>query len=71
MVDLGYVVANPPVEIPKAVFTGSMVRGKEINTQDSPDIPVTNATFTTQSENSVFVDPLDEDKIPVISIARY
>jgi len=64
MVDRGYAVANPPIDIPKAVYTGSTVKGGlGVTIQDSPDIPVTAVSYTTQSENSVFVDPLDEDRI--------
>ena len=63
MVDMGYAVANPYVEIHKAMPTGSAILRNGVTSQDSPDVPVTAATFTTQSENSVFVDPMDEDKL--------
>lgn len=31
--------------------------------QDSPDVPVTTSTAVTQSENSIFIDPMDEDNV--------
>ena len=60
MVKLGYVKPSPYVPVPKAVFTSSKISGKDISTQDSPDIPITEDSNTTQSENSVFIDPFDE-----------
>jgi hypothetical protein len=63
MVRLGYVTANPRVTIPKAVFTGSRIAAKGIQTQDSPDICVTGTSGTTQSENSIFINPGNEDEL--------
>lgn len=63
MVQLGYVKADPSIPIEKAVFSTSKISGKGLSPQDSPDIPITDQTNTTQSENSVFVDPFDESII--------
>jgi len=63
MLKLGYVTANPRVAIPKAVFTGSRIEAKGIQTQDSPDICVTGTSGTTQTENSIFINPENEDEL--------
>ena len=36
---------------------GSLIEAKGITIADSPDVPVTNLTNVTESENSVFIDP--------------
>ena len=61
MVRLGYVEADPRVKVPGPVYKSSMIKGDGIMVQDSPDVPVTNITATTQSENSIFVSPVNED----------
>lgn len=61
MAKLRYVEYNPYVIVEDPVFTGSRLQGDFLFTQDSPDIPVTSDPETTQSENSVFIDPDDED----------
>ncbi len=63
MVKLGYVRPNPRVTVPKAVFTGSLIKVKGIQIQDSPDICVTETSGTTQSENSIFINPENNDEI--------
>jgi hypothetical protein len=63
MVKLGYVTPNPRVTVPKAVFTGSRILAKGIQIQDSPDICVTGTSGTTQSENSIFINPENEDEL--------
>jgi hypothetical protein len=63
MVKLGYVTPNPKVSVPKAVITGSRISARGIQTQDSPDNCVTELNGTTQSENSVFINPEIEDEI--------
>lgn len=55
----GLVEYNPDIKVQPAVFTGSKIRVSLVSTLDSPDIPVTEIS-STQSENSVFVNPLDE-----------
>jgi hypothetical protein len=76
MVQLGYVRASPKIKVPDATFTGTRIREYENPdgashspfvirhspfTQDSPDVPVTGETDVTQSENSIFIDPDDEN----------
>ena len=71
MVQLGYVKASPKTKVPPARFTGtkileyapSRVTRHASRSQDSPDIPVTGETDVTQSENSVFIDPVDENVV--------
>ncbi|MCX6244338.1 MAG: T9SS type A sorting domain-containing protein [Bacteroidetes bacterium] len=63
MVRLGYVRPNAAMPVPPPVFTGSMIRAKGIRVQDSPDRCVTGAESTTQSENSLFINPENEDEL--------
>jgi hypothetical protein len=63
MMKLGYVRPNPRVIVPKAVFTGSIIKVKGIQIQDSPDICVTGTSGLTQSENSIFINPENEDEL--------
>ncbi len=63
MVDMGYVTPNPWHPQRNATFTGSMIHIPGMHPQDSPDIPVTDKTDVTQSENSVFIDPANEEVI--------
>lgn len=57
MADLGLVQRNPVIPFKPAEFKGSVIEGKGIMVQDSPDVAVTSSTSVTQTENSVFVDP--------------
>jgi hypothetical protein len=59
----GLVPVAPVVQIPEATYTGSEIKAKSIEggKEDSPDVPVTDATNVTESENSVFVNPADND----------
>ncbi|MFA5419224.1 MAG: GEVED domain-containing protein, partial [Bacteroidales bacterium] len=52
----GLVPYNPETKIVPARFTGSKIVASGVLTEDSPDVPIT-AINSTQSENSVFVDP--------------
>ncbi len=65
MADQGLVPVAPVVQIPEAIYTGSEIKAKSVKggKEDSPDVPVTNATNVTESENSVFVNPADNDFI--------
>ncbi|MCD4680046.1 MAG: T9SS type A sorting domain-containing protein [Bacteroidales bacterium] len=63
MAKLGLVEVSPVVPIKKAVYTSSKINGKGAVPTDSPDIPVTDNNNTTQSENSIFIDPNNIDKI--------
>lgn len=56
MASLGLVPVAPDYPAPYGTFTGSKLTGKSVLTDDSPDIPVTTVN-STQSENSIFVDP--------------
>ncbi len=56
MAQLGLVPVEPVHRIPPAVYTGSKVWLKGVLIDDSPDVPVTTETTTTQSENSTVVD---------------
>lgn len=63
MVQLGYVEPEPYIPVQKAIFKSSIISVDGLFTQDSPDVPVTDITNTTQSENSIFVSPENEDII--------
>ncbi len=54
---LGLTVLNPEVRVPKAIYTGSKIKAATVITDDSPDVPVIDVNSSTQSENSIFVDP--------------
>ncbi|MBW7847313.1 MAG: hypothetical protein H3C41_04425, partial [Bacteroidales bacterium] len=58
----GYYTLNPNITPEPAIYTGSKIRAFSVITDDSPDIPVTNQN-STQSENSVFVNPLDPTNV--------
>jgi hypothetical protein len=63
MLKLGYVTANPNVPVPPAVFRGSRIQGKGIQTQDSPDVCVSSLLGTTQTENSIFISPENDNEL--------
>ncbi len=56
MASLGLVPVAPDVKAPFGKYTGSQLSGRNVTTEDSPDIPVTTES-STQSENSIFVNP--------------
>jgi PKD repeat protein len=58
MADSGFVYLAPLVSVPPAVYTGSRIESPLVMTVNSPDVPTTTVN-STQSENSVFVDPLN------------
>ncbi len=60
MARLGYVEVNPWRPIPPAIKRSSLIRADGMFVQDSPDVAVTASGETTQSENSIFIDPEDE-----------
>jgi len=62
LAEQGRVPYNPFVTIVTAIFKGSEIKSPSLIT-DSPDIAITTITSTTQSENSVFVDPDDNSFI--------
>ena len=53
----GLTILNPDVKAPEAVYTGSKIKAASVITDDSPDVPVIDVGSSTQSENSIFVDP--------------
>ena len=69
MVRMGYVRPNPASDGPKAVFNGTRLAPWKtygnpaipFRSQNSPDVPVTDETDVTQSENSIFIDPAEEN----------
>jgi len=63
MLRLGFVRLVPEEPSIRAVYTTSRITAPGIEPQDSPDIPVTGQTDVTQSENSVFIDPEDEEVV--------
>lgn len=58
MAEAGYIPFNPEVKVEPGVFAGSKIKAFSVLTDDSPDVPVTDIN-STQSENSVFIDPND------------
>jgi len=58
MAELGLVPQTPPQTPVPAIYTGSAINAPTSITTDSPDVPVTEEN-STQSENSIFVDPED------------
>ncbi len=63
LVQRGILEANPVKFIPAADNRGSkMARNTRVITEDSPDVPTTTVS-STQSENSIFVSPVDNDVV--------
>ena len=63
MVQAGLIEAPENVPVAPAQFTGSKIKARSVLINDSPDVPVTTDPNTTQSENSIFVNPLDNNKV--------
>lgn len=62
LAEKGLYTLNPEVKVAPAVFTGSKIKAFSVVTEDSPDVPVTQIN-STQSENSVFVNPNDPENV--------
>ena len=60
--ELGLVPVAPYTDVPLGEFKGSGIEAKGVWRDDSPDVPVTTQN-STQSENSVFVDPNNPDHV--------
>ncbi len=58
----GLYTLNPEIRTEPAVYTGSSIKAFSVVTDDSPDIPLITGS-TTQSENSIFVHPLNSDVV--------
>jgi hypothetical protein len=63
MAEQGRASVNPVVPVEDAVFKSSRLDHPGVRYDDSPDVAVTTDPNTTQSENSVFVNPLDTDAV--------
>ncbi|MBN3034247.1 MAG: T9SS type A sorting domain-containing protein [Bacteroidales bacterium] len=57
LADMGLVSVQPVVQIEEAKYKGSGIEASSVVTENSPDVPVTAMTNVTESENSIFVDP--------------
>lgn len=62
MAEEGYIPFNPDRRTEPAIFRGSKIKAFSVLTEDSPDVPVTEIN-STQSENSIFVDPLNNETV--------
>lgn len=62
MAEAGYIPFNPEVKIKPGIYSGSKIKAFSVLTDDSPDVPVTEIN-STQSENSIFVDPNDPNVV--------
>ena len=60
MAEEGKVPVQPTTKVPEARNYSVKLYGRTVVTEDSPDVPVTDQE-STQSENSVFVDPSDNN----------
>jgi hypothetical protein len=60
--ELGLTPYNPDVVAPLGKYTSSRINATSVVRDDSPDVPVTTEN-STQSENSIFVDPNDPDHV--------
>ncbi|MCD4746204.1 MAG: T9SS type A sorting domain-containing protein [Bacteroidales bacterium] len=60
MAALGLVSVTPNIPTEKAIYKGSKIKANSVFTENSPDVPVTTEN-STQSENSIFVDPNNND----------
>lgn len=60
MAEEGKVPVQPRTQVPEARNYSTKIHGRTVVTEDSPDVPVTDQE-STQSENSVFVDPSDNN----------
>ncbi|MCD4683035.1 MAG: PKD domain-containing protein, partial [Bacteroidales bacterium] len=59
----GHIPYTQPIPVKPAKYKGSILTGKGLKAVDSPDVAVTSATNVTESENSVFIDPNDNQYI--------
>jgi len=59
----GHIPYTQPIPVKPAKYKGSILNGDDLKAVDSPDVPVTSATNVTESENSIFVDPNDNQYV--------
>ena len=62
MAEEGYIPFNPNVKAEPATYIGSQINSPMSVTDDSPDVPVTEIN-STQSENSIIVDPMNGNTV--------
>lgn len=62
MAEKGYVLVAPHIPVEQATYTGSRITSRSVLYDDSPDKPLTQQN-STQSENSVFVNPNDNTNV--------
>jgi len=60
--ELGLTTVAPQRDVPAPIIKSSKIHARSVFRGDSPDVPVTNQN-STQSENSIFVDPNDPDHV--------
>ncbi|MEZ5196298.1 MAG: hypothetical protein R2764_07855 [Bacteroidales bacterium] len=53
----------PAIPVTPAEYKTSKINAKKLLTENSTDVPVTNLTNVTESENSIFVDPNNADYV--------
>ena len=63
LAEQGFVPVAPAIPIAPAEYKTSKINAKSVLTENSIDVPVTNLTNVTESENSIFVDPNNADYI--------
>jgi len=61
MAEQGLVEVAASIPIAPAQYTGSNIDASTVSKEDSPDVPVTDQTNVTASENSAFIDPNDAE----------
>ncbi len=63
MILFGFIKPGPVYQVKQAKYSNSNILGKGIPPQNSPDIPVSDLDTVTQSENSIFIDPEEEEMV--------
>jgi len=65
MAEKGLVEVAQPIPVAPAKYTGSIIEARSVvsGKEDSPDVPVTDLTNVTESENSIFVNPAEPENI--------
>jgi len=60
--ELGLTTVSPQRDVPAPIVKSSKIHARSVLRDDSPDVPVTSQN-STQSENSIFVDPNNPDHV--------
>lgn len=61
MIEQGFVEPNPEIEVPPAIPKSSVIESPIMSFQNSTDVLVDPSTTDHESENSIHVNPYDED----------